>query len=97
MRRASGALLALAVLAGCGGESSSEPPKGRDPEVRRMEQLGAATIRYLKRTVSAYEAGDVPAAKRALRVNVTTAMAYAKAARRLGLEECGSEYVYPGG
>jgi hypothetical protein len=71
-------------------------PKGREQEVRRMTRLGAATIRYLKRTVRAYEAGHVSAAKRALRVNVTAASAYAEAARRLGLEECGSQYVYPG-
>lgn len=72
------------------------PPKGREQEVRRMNQLGAATIRYLKRTVRSYEAGDVPAAKRALRVNVSAARAYGESVRRLGLEECGSQYVYPG-
>jgi hypothetical protein len=72
------------------------PAKGREEEIRRMNQLGAATIRFLKRSVRAWQAGDVPAAKRALRVNVTSAVAYAKATERLGLEDCGSQYVYPG-
>jgi hypothetical protein len=72
------------------------PAKGREEEIRRMNQLGAATIRFLKRSVRAWQAGDVPAAKRALRVNVTSAVAYAKATEQLGLEDCGSQYVYPG-
>jgi hypothetical protein len=185
MRRASGALLALAMIAGCGGESSSERirkaanatatpladtrpdddgkdgkvplelyllrgeklcqtatlrmnarlaplhaeyrakptlaremrlsaaaaesaapllaevaelplPEGHEAEARRMNRLGAATIRYLRRGVKEYEAGDLRAAERAFRVNRTAAGAFNEAAGKLGFEACVVGEIHPG-
>ena len=71
-------------------------PEGHEAEARRMNRLGAAMIRYLKRGVKEYEAGDLRAADRAFKVNRTAAGAFNKVARQLGFEVCSVGEIDPG-
>jgi len=64
------------------------------PTLARVMKLNAAAADFVEPLFE--ELAALPPPKRALRVNVSAARAYGESVRRLGLEECASQYVYPG-